>query len=167
MRSLLGRPVVGPQQQHLGHVRDLVAQRLPDPAPTTVTGLILDVGGWEMFTPVTAIRQWHGPRVIVHALPLRRQPSRHPVEFPLVSSTMRKPVMVDSGTVHRVGDIGFRRTAAGWVVWAADTRNAVARFLGLSRRLVEWDVLMGRRLTFGPAAKGQQSKRIASAIARD
>src|SRR5687768_14397870 len=57
LRQLLGRAVLGPERQHLGHVDDVVAQGSPK-SPTPVSGLILDIGGEGAFVPVTAVRGW-------------------------------------------------------------------------------------------------------------
>jgi hypothetical protein len=146
VRPLLGRQVIGPLRQHLGHVQDVVALRPPGPAPTTVTGLIADLGGRETLIPVAAIREWQGSQVVVHALPLRRPCARRPDEFLVARCAIRKPVLTGGGALRRVGDVALRHTSAGWVVWAADTRTAVERLIGSPRRVVEWDVLARSRL---------------------
>jgi hypothetical protein len=73
-------------------------------------------------------------------------------EHLLVQDVLGRPVLVCPGMAAaggpspRVSDIALRRTAAGWVVWAVDTRTSVQRLVGSPRRLVEWDVLSTRRL---------------------
>src|SRR5687768_5120630 len=56
VRRLLGRQVLGPEQQHLGHVRDVVARQLPDGIGTVVTGLIADAGGRRWFAPAATVQ---------------------------------------------------------------------------------------------------------------
>jgi hypothetical protein len=56
LRQLLGRGVLGPECQHLGHVRDVVVQRTGGRAGRLVSGVIIDVGGQRCFIPVAAVR---------------------------------------------------------------------------------------------------------------
>src|SRR5690606_21696970 len=56
LRELIGKPVVGPEEQHLGHVDDVAARRTDDPQGPVVTGLVTDVGGLRLFAPASAVR---------------------------------------------------------------------------------------------------------------
>lgn len=152
---LLGRALHGVGHSHLGHVRDVVAHRLPEPAGTIVTGLIADVGGHRAFVPAAAVRDWHGSGVAISALPGRRACCPRSGEILLARDVLGRPVMTgDVRRALRVRDIALRRTAAGWVIRAVDTRNIVQRLLGTSRRLVDWDALVGRRVVAAPQGCG-------------
>jgi len=154
VRRLLGRPVLGPEQQHLGHVRDVVAHRLPDAVGTIVTGLIADVGGHCWFAPAAAVRDWQRPPVVLRVFSNRPARCRHSAEYLLAKDVLGQPVMTArTGPVPRISDIALRRTPAGWAVCAADTRSTVQRLLGSPRRLIEWDVLAMRRLATPPQAR--------------
>jgi len=149
VRRLLGRPVLGPEQQHLGHVRDVVAP-LPE-VGMVVSGLIVDVGGHSWFAPTAAIHDLQRPAVVLRVFSTRPACHRHSAELLLAQDALGQPVMTaPTGPTPRISDIALRRSPAGWTVWAADTRSTVQRLLGSSRRLVEWDVLAMRRLATLP-----------------
>ncbi|MHA6627116.1 hypothetical protein ACU61A_16910 [Pseudonocardia sichuanensis] len=149
VRRLLGRVVLGPQMQHLGHVRDVVAHRRATGA--SVTGVIVDVGGHRSFVPVAALGDLQRAPLVLRAFSPRPARSRRPGECLLVQDALGRPIMTGATAApSRIGDIALRRTPSGWVVWAADTRGAVARLLGARRRLVGWDAL-GMRTLVAPA----------------
>lgn len=144
--ELLGRPIVGPEHQHLGHVHDVVAHRLPD-SDAVVTGLLADVGGHTIVGSAAAVRGWEASSGALEVLRHRRGYCRRPDEVLLAAHVLGRPVMTSTApTLARVVDIALRRSAAGWTVWAVDTRSAVQRVLGAPRRLVEWRTLAQRRV---------------------
>lgn len=149
-RELLGRPVVGAQAQHLGHVRDIAVRQTSGPGATAVSGVIADLGGVRIFAPAAAIRRWQDPQVLLDAARLRKLRDQDLEDEVLLRSIIGQPVMTRNGDIARVGDIGLRCTSEGWCIWAADTRSPVQRFLGLPHRVVEWEELVGRRLAPGP-----------------
>ncbi len=119
VRQLLGRPVLGAERQHLGHVRDVATSRLRGTAGTVVTGLIADVGGHSWFVPVTTIRDLQGVPVVLRECAARAMGGRRSGEHLLVQDVLGRPVLVCPGTAAaggpspRVSDIALRRTAAG------------------------------------------------------
>jgi hypothetical protein len=146
VRQLLGRPVLGPEQQHLGHVRDVVAHRSPDAAGTVVAGLIADVGGHRWFAPAVMIRDLQSRRVVLRRSSIRPAECRLCTEHLLAQDLLGQPVMTSpDGRSTRIDDIALRPTPSAWTVWAADTRTTVQRLLGTPRRPVDWDVLVTRR----------------------
>jgi hypothetical protein len=146
VRRLLGRPLLGPEQQHLGHVRDVVAHRSPDAAGTVVTGLIADVGGHRWFAPAVMIRDLQSRRVVLRRFSIRPVECRRCTEHLLAQDLLGRPVLTSPGArATRIDDIALRRTPTGWTVWAADTRTTVQRLLGSPRRPVEWEALVTRR----------------------
>jgi RNA polymerase-binding transcription factor DksA len=154
VRSLLGRPILGPEHQHLGHVRDVVARQLPDAAGTVVTGLLADAGGHSWFAPAATLRDLRKRRVVLRVFSIRPTSCWNPGEYLLAQDVLGHPVMTAvTGRPPRIGDIALRRTPAGWTVWAADTRTVVQRLLGAPRHLIEWDVLAMRRLAIPPRAR--------------
>jgi hypothetical protein len=145
VRQLLGRVVLGPQMQHLGHVRDVVAQRRAGGA--CVTGVIVDIGGHRRFVPAGALGDLQRGPVVLRGLSLRPARSRRPAERLLVQDAFGRTIMTGAAaTRSRIGDIALRRAPDGWVVWAVDTRGTVPRVLGARRRLVGWDALGMRTL---------------------
>lgn len=151
VRRLLGRPVLGPEQQHLGHVRDVVARQLPDGVSTVVTGLIADAGGHRWFAPAATVRDLQTRRVVLRVFSIRPAGCRLSTEQLLARDVLGRLVMAaPDGPPSRISDIALRRTPAGWTVWAVDTRTSVQRLLGSPRRLIEWDVLAMRRLATPP-----------------
>jgi hypothetical protein len=149
---LLGRPVLGPEQQHLGHVRDVVAT-LPE-VGTVVSGLIVDVGGHSWFAPAAAVQDLRSSTVVLRVFSTRSACRPHSAELLLAQDALGQLVMTAAtGPTSRISDIALRRNPAGWTVWAADTRSTVQRLIGSSRGLVEWDVLAMRRLATLPMAR--------------
>lgn len=152
VRRLLGRPVLGPEQQHLGHVRDVVAP-LPE-VGMVVSGLIVDVGGYSWFAPTAAIQDLRSSTVVLRVFSTRPACRPHSAGLLLAQDALGQLVMTAAtGPTSRIRDIALRRNPAGWTVWAADTRSTVQRLLGLSHRLVEWDVLAMRLLATLPMAR--------------
>lgn len=149
LSRLLGRSIVGPQHQHLGHVRDVVASRSPG-AGAVVTGLVADVGGHTVFVPAAAVRGWAAPgalEVVRHD----RDHHRTPEETLLAADALGQAVLIPATpTIARITDVALRGSAAGWAVWAVDTRSPVRRLIGARRRLVEWRALVRRRLVGRP-----------------
>lgn len=146
LRELIGKPVVGPEEQHLGHVDDVAARRTDDPQGPVVTGLVTDVGGLRLFAPASAVRRWHDEQVLVDAAGLQKLRDKDNDDRILLGSIIGKPVVTRSGDVTQVGDIGLRPRPDGWAAGVADVRGRVGRLLGLPRRPVGWDELVGRRL---------------------
>src|SRR5687767_1791823 len=71
LRQLLGRAVRGPERQHLGHVIDVVAQWAPGGADAPVNGLIVDIGGEDVYVPVKAVRGCTSPLMVLIVAPRR------------------------------------------------------------------------------------------------
>jgi hypothetical protein len=71
LRQLLGRAVLGPERQHLGHLIDIVAQWAPGRADAPVNGLIVDIGGEDVFVPVKAVRSCTSPLIAYAIVPRR------------------------------------------------------------------------------------------------
>ena len=138
VRRLLGRPVLGPEQQHLGHVRDVVARQLPDGVSMVVTGLIADAGGHRWFAPAATVRDLQTRRVVLRVFSIRPGGCRLATDHLLGRDVLGRPVMAaPDGPPSRISDIALRRTPAGWTGWAVDTRTTVQRLLGSPRRLIE------------------------------
>jgi hypothetical protein len=145
VRQLLGRPVVGPEAQHLGHVHEVAVRLTPDPRDAVFAGLVTDTGGVRMFVPAAAVRRWPAPQVLVDAVRLRNLRDQDLAEGVLLGSIIGQLVMTGEGDIARIGDIAIRRMPDGWFIGAVDLRGLVERFLGLPRRPVEWEDLVRRR----------------------
>jgi hypothetical protein len=146
LRQLLGRAVLGPARQHLGHVSDVVAHWAPGGVDAPVKGLFVDVGGEDVFVPVKALRGWPNPLVALTVVP-RRRPSRRAGELLLAADVLDRPMCdTTARRVFPVADVALQHSAAGWTIWAVDTRSAAARLLGLPRRLVDFAALAARRV---------------------
>lgn len=153
--SLLGRALVGPLGQHLGHVRDIVAKTLIGQRLLAVTGLVADLGGFLMFVPADYLRDWRAARI-----QLTHQPEVYPIqgrpgEVLLGAEIFGLPVLsTATGRVARVTDLGLCRTEQAWIVSSVDTRNAVERLLR-RHRPVTWNVLIQDRLVSIPTKPGE------------
>jgi hypothetical protein len=145
VRQLLGRPVVGPEAQHLGHVHDVAVRQTAHPREAAFAGLITDTGGVRMFVPAAAVRRWPDPQVLVDAVRLRTLRDQDLADGVLLGSIIGQLVMTGEGDIARIGDVGIRRMPGGWFIGPADMRGLVERFLGLPRRPVEWEDLVRRR----------------------
>lgn len=151
LRRLLGRAIRGPDQRHLGHVSDVVVHRTPDPVTTAVSGVVADFGGHLVLAPAAAVRDLQGAHVTLSALPDRRAWCAGSGEHFLARDVLGRPVMTaTTRRPSRISDIALRRTAAGWVVWAADTRSFVQRLLRSPRQLADWDGLVNCRFASAP-----------------
>jgi hypothetical protein len=144
--QLLGRASVGPQGEHLGHVRDVVSYQIPDPATTFVTGLVVDFGGHRAFVPAGAVHHWGPPRLTIEVLSAYPAFLRRPGELLLGEDALGR--VVETATApgtNRIRDVVLRRAECGWVVGGVDLRTTAQAVLGSPRRIVDWDDLVERR----------------------
>ncbi|MFC5995105.1 PRC-barrel domain-containing protein [Pseudonocardia hispaniensis] len=146
LRRLLGCAVVGEHGAHLGHVRDVVVHRSPDPAAAVVSGLVADIGGVPFFVSAQAVAGWQAARVRLRSAPVERRFVPRPDALLLARGVLGRLVVTPtSRRPTRIRDLTLRRRGAHWVVWAADTRGAIARLLRAPSP-VEWNALVQRRL---------------------
>lgn len=156
LRRVLGRAVVGPQQEHIGHVHDLVVRPLADTPGSVVSGLIVDVGGHHAYVGAAAVLHWRVRRITVRDMLAAHRAVDSDTEtggVGLGRSVLGQPVLTTPAGMRarRIADVGLCPTSAGWQVWAVDTRPRWQRLCGRSRRLTEWSVLLQRRRLRAPA----------------
>jgi hypothetical protein len=150
LQQVLGRAVLGSEKQHLGHVRDLAVRRTH--AGALVSGVVVDAGGERFLVPAASVRVW-GEAGVVLSLLTPRGRCRRRNEVLLAADLLGQPVLGDArGRLPRITDVALRCTADGWAVEAVDTRGPFRRLLGASRRVIDWEVLMARRVLPRPAA---------------
>lgn len=142
LRQVLGLAVVGPQQQHLGHVRDLVVRSPADPPRGAVIGLVLDLGGHRTRLPAAAVGRWRATAVEMREVIDARAgtwSAAGEIGVCLRGSVLGRPLLpTPPGTrARRITDVGLRRSSAGWTVCAVDTRARWQRLCGRSRRLAD------------------------------
>jgi sporulation protein YlmC with PRC-barrel domain len=148
LRQLLGRAVLGPEGQHLGHVRDIVVRRTREGAGAVVRGVVVDAGGERFRVPVTAVREWQSALALSAVAPSVPEPyGRRPEELFLAADLLGRPVLAGAGGGHSlITDVALRRTGDGWAVGGVDTRGLIRRVLGSPRRLVDWETVVARRV---------------------
>jgi hypothetical protein len=157
--QLLGRASVGPQGEHLGHVHDVVAHQIPDPATTFVTGLIVDFGGHRAFVPAGAVHHWGPPRLTIEVLSAYPAFLRRPGEVLLGKDALGRLVQTATAPgTNRIRDIVLRRTECGWAVGGVDLRTTAQAVLGSPRRMVDWDDLVERRVVRAPQVRRPQQR---------
>ncbi|GEL18299.1 hypothetical protein [Pseudonocardia asaccharolytica] len=96
VRRLLGRSVVGEHGAHLGHVRDVVARRSPDPTGTVVSGLVADIGGVPVFVSADAVAGWQTARVRLCSVPGNRPFAPRPDVLMLARGVLGRLVLTPS-----------------------------------------------------------------------
>jgi hypothetical protein len=150
LQQLMGRAVLGPEKQHLGHVRDLAVRRTR--AGALVSGVVVDAGGEQFLVPAESVRTWGEAGVVVLLLTSRGR-CRRRNEVLLAADLLGQPVLGGAdGRLPRITDVALRCTADGWAVEAVDTRGPFRRLLRASRRVIDWDVLVARPVLTRPAA---------------
>jgi hypothetical protein len=150
LQQLMGRAVLGPEKQHLGHVRDLAVRR--SRAGALVSGVVVDAGGEQFLVPAESVRTWGEAGVALLLLTSRGRCRRRNEVF-LAADLLGQPVLGGAdGRLPRITDVALRCTADGWAVEAVDTRGPFRRLLRASRRVIDWDVLVARRVLTRPVA---------------
>jgi hypothetical protein len=150
LQQVLGRAVLGPEKQHLGHVRDLAVRRTR--AGALVSGVVVDAGGEHFLVSAESVRAWGETRVVLFLLTPRGR-CRRRNEVLLAADLLGQPVLGGAGgRLPRIIDVALRCTSDGWAVEAIDTRGPFRRLLRASRRVIDWDVLVARRVLTRPAA---------------
>lgn len=171
LRRVLGRAVVGPQAEHIGHVHDLVVRPLADRSGSVVNGLIVDVGGYRAYVRAGAVRHWRVRTITVGDMLAADRAVDGDTETGSVGlgrSVLGQPVLTTAAETRarRIADVGLCRTSAGWQVWVVDTRPRWQRLCGRSRRLTEWSVLLERRRFHAPAATASRWRAAGAASRR-
>jgi hypothetical protein len=163
--QLLGQEITGPRGRHLGHVRDIVAGGLSDPVtPQVVTGLIVDLDGHPAFVSADAVHDWRPLRVTIDVLPAGPSFFRQLGEVLLGADALGRLVLTATAPqLTRIQDIVLHRIVGGWIVGGADLRTAAQAMLGPTPRMVEWEVLVQRRLVRAPQRRADGAARWAAA----
>lgn len=148
LQLLLGRPVSGPADQHLGHIVDLRVRRVAS-RWDVLDAVLVDAGGLRFQVSPDSIISWRRETITVREVPRRIGAADEATDTAgwLATRVIGKPILVGTGPTRtlRVADLGLCLSDSGrWTVWAIDTRAAWARVLGLSRRTVRWSVLTRR-----------------------
>ena len=152
LRQLLGRAVLGPDRQHLGHLADVVVGRSRDRLGTLVSGVIIDSGGKRFFAPAAAVQGWECSHLTLTVLP--HLSCRYGEGIRLAAEVLGRPVPTDTGRGSRVTDLLLRPTPDGWSAEAADTHGTAHRLLGRPHRLIGWKELVARRALIETSAAG-------------
>lgn len=124
---LLRRAVLGPEEQHLGHVRDVVVSSGEYRHPP-VTGVVALLGGCEMFLPTAALVCRQPERIqLADAAKLRR--FVHRAEDLLLGAEVlgRRLRTVAQRRPVRAHDFLLSRSVEGWVLSGVVVRNRLHR----------------------------------------
>lgn len=145
LRQLLGRTVLGPEKQHLGHARDLAVRRTRA-GGAMVSAVVVDAGGERFLVPAESVRTW-GDAAVELALLAPRGRCRRRNEVLLAADLLGQPVLGSADRrLPRITDVALRWTTDGWSVEAVDTRGPLRRLLGAPRRVIDWEALVARRV---------------------
>lgn len=158
LRGVLGRAVVGPQGQHMGHVHDVVVSPPADARGSLVSGLIIDVGGHLARVGADAALHWGPDEITIRdVVPAQRvaDTDTDAGGVFLRRSVLGQPVLNAHTGVHprRITDVGLCPTSDGLQVCVVDTRPRWQRLCGRSRQLTDWGVLLRRRRVPSPPTR--------------
>lgn len=126
---LLSSWVLGPAGQYLGYVYDIVIRPRGEGDPLVV-GLLMWIGYYETFLPMSAVTTWQQGSVRLSAAPGIR-PLEDRKDLLLLRADLFDLVVVDpSGTRGvRIRELLLRHTPEGWVLTTSDARARLVRRL--------------------------------------
>jgi hypothetical protein len=148
LSSVIKRPLVDASGDRLGRVRDLIVRAGQSPHPPLV-GLVVDIGGRDLFVPIDKIASIEPGRVLFEGnrVDLRRF-ERRPGELLLARDLLAHHLInFVGGRLVRANEIELAKVNGTWEVVAVDTsRRPVLRRLipGYKRRnadpgaIVDW-----------------------------
>lgn len=142
--TILGSSVVGPDGEHLGHLRDIGLTRTPE--GPLVDALLVDAGGHVYVLPAERATSWHSRQIRLSRVSTIRQAAyldAEPAFEWLGHDLVGKPVLTEAARPDPtlVSDVGFRRRRDGRLLaWLVDSRPVWQRRLGRARRTTPWAV---------------------------
>jgi CBS domain-containing protein len=128
LSRLLKRPVAGRSGEPIGRVSDIIV-RLRGTDYPLVTGLVVAVGGREIFAPVDQVTTFEGDPV---RLSSARLDLRQEGEVLLRADVLgHRLIDVQNARLVRAADLELAQDGEEWVVAGVDTRRRPRRLFGL------------------------------------
>ena len=148
LSSVIKRPLVDGAGDRLGRVQDLVAQVGDSPHPPVV-GLVVTIGGRDLFVPIRKVAAFESGRVLFDGLRVDlRRFERRPGELLLARDLLaRHLINFVGGRLIRANEIELAKVSGTWEVVAVDSarrpilgRLLPGRFGSRSNRhsIVDW-----------------------------
>ena len=130
VHELLSSWVLGPTGQYLGYVYDIVIRPRDEGYPL-VAGLLVCIGYYESFLPVSAVTTWQHGAVRVGAAP-GIQPLEDRENLLLLRSDLFDLWVTDPTGSRgvRIRELLLQHTSQGWVVTTSDARARLVRRAG-------------------------------------
>ena len=138
---LLKRPVAGHSGEPIGRVSDIIV-RLRGTDYPLVTGLVVAVGGREIFAPVDQVTTFEGDPVRLSSARLDLRPFERQEGEVLLRADVLGHRLIDVQNVRlvRAADLELAQDGEEWVVAGVDTRRRPRRLFGLLAPRAQDDV---------------------------
>ncbi|MGV9665313.1 magnesium transporter MgtE N-terminal domain-containing protein [Nocardia niigatensis] len=132
LSRLLKAPVVAGSGESIGRVDDLIVRLSGGDAYPPVTGVVVGVGGRDVFVSAEQVREFGGERIVlsVNKVDLRSFERREGEVLLKADILGHRLIDVAAADLVRAYDVELDRTGEGWVLARLDTRPP-ARFFGL------------------------------------
>ena len=132
LSRLLKRPVAGHSGEPIGRVSDIIV-RLRGTDYPLVTGLVVAVGGREVFAPVDQVSTFEGDPVRLSSARLDLRPfERKEGEVLLRADVLgHRLIDVQNARLVRAADLELAQDGEEWVLAGVDTRRRPRRLFGL------------------------------------
>ena len=134
LSALLHSRVLSPSGESVGEVDDVIVRLRGGDLPL-VTGLVVKVGGRQVFLPIDAVSELTESRVVLSKAKVNLEGFERRDGEVLLREDILGHRLIDVGEVElvRAWDIELRATDEGWVLSCLDTRRP-ARLFGLIPR---------------------------------
>ena len=131
LSRLLKRPVAGHSGEPIGRVSDIIV-RLRGTDYPLVTGLVVAVGGREIFAPIEQVSTFEGDPLRLSSARLDLRPFERQEGEVLLRADVLGHRLIDVPNVRlvRAADLELARDGEEWVVAGVDTRRRPRRLLG-------------------------------------
>jgi CBS domain-containing protein/sporulation protein YlmC with PRC-barrel domain len=132
LSRLLKRPVAGQSGEPIGRVSDIIV-RLRGTDYPLVTGLVVAVGGREIFAPVDQVTTFEGDPLRLASARLDLRPFERQEGEVLLRADVLGHRLIDVPNVRlvRAADLELARDGEEWVLAGVDTRRRPRRLFGL------------------------------------